>query len=186
MKSGPGSAVAMRVVSRVAVFAYLAVLAGFLLQGALGDSRFFPVSYFFTWDMFPSHNSQSFRRIAVGEMASGRYVQLYPSPREQFRRGAHGDLSRLDLDKRALFYRPVIEQTLSEYADRERDDPVRHVYLLEKYWPVKFNYPADLYEAWSGTPRPDRVSWRLVGEFDAGVKEAPAKLIADELAGERP
>jgi hypothetical protein len=177
---------ATRVGSRVAVFAYLAVLIGFLLQGALGDSRFFPVSYFFTWDMFPSHNSQAFRRIAVGETESGRYVQLYPSPREQFRRGAYRDLSRLDLDKRALFYRPVVEQTLSEYAERERDDPVRHVYLLEKFWPVKFNYPANLYEAWSGTARPDRVAWRLVGEFEARVNDAPARLIADELAGARP
>ncbi len=176
----------MRVVSRLAVFAYLATLGGFLLQSALGDSRFFPASYFFTWDMFPSHNSQSFRRIAVGETETGRFLQLYPSPREQFRRGARGDLSRLDLDKRAIFYRPVVEQTLTEYADREGDDPVRHVYLLEKFWPVKFNYPANLYEAWMGTPRPDRVAWRLVGEFNADAKQAPAKLIADELAGVRP
>jgi hypothetical protein len=186
MKPRLGFAIATRVVSRLAVFAYLATLGGFLLQSALGDSRFFPVSYFFTWDMFPSHNSQSFRRIALGETESGRSLQIYPSPREQFRRGAYGDLSRLDLDKRALFYRPVVEQTLSEYAERERDDPVRHVYLLEKYWPVKFNYPADLYETRSGTPRPERVSWRLVGEFDTGLKEAPAKLMADELDGARP
>jgi hypothetical protein len=186
MKSRRGLAVARRVGGRLAAFAYLAALGGFLLQSALGDSTFFPVSYFFTWDMFPSHSSQSFRRVALGETASGRYLQLYPSPREQFHRGAHGDLARLDLDKRVFFYRTVVEQTLREYSGRESDDPVKHVYLLEKYWPVKFNYPAGLYEAWSGTPRPERVAWRLVTEFDTGLKEAPAKLMADELAGVRP
>jgi hypothetical protein len=186
MKSRLDSAVAKRVASRLAVFAYLAILGGFLLQGALGDSAFFPARYFFTWDMFPSHNSQSFRRLAVGETAAGQYVQLYPSPREQFHGGAHGDLARLDLDGRAFFYRAVVEQTLKEYAEREGDDPVTHVYLLEKYWPAKFNYPRGLYEVWSGTPRPDRAAWRLVGEFDASGKEAPARLLADEPRGANP
>ena len=186
MKLRPGVAVAMRVASRLAVLAYLAVLGGFLLQSALGDSRYYPAAYFFTWDMFPSHSSQSFRRVALGETASGRYRRLYPSPREQFHRGAHSDLTRLDLDRRLVFYRSAVEQTLREYAERQRDDPVKHVYLLEKYWPAKFNYPADLYESWSGIPRPDRAAWRLVSEFDVNTNDAPVRSVADERDGAPP
>jgi hypothetical protein len=136
--------------------------------------------------MFPSYNSRSFRRIALGETASGRYLQLYPSPREQYHGGAHAALSRLDLDQRVFFYRTVVEQTLDEYRERENDDPIKHVYLLERYWPAKFNYPPGLYEAWSGTPRPDRAAWWLVGEFDVGAKEDPARLLAGALRGALP
>ena len=143
---------------------YLLVLAGFLLESILGDSRFLPLSYFFKWDMFPAHASDSVRRVAVGRTTSGRYVQIVPSPLQQFRAGAHSDLTRIELDRRGVFNRAVVEQTLSAAAQRP-DDPIERVLLFEKYWPDKFNYPERLYRKMWGSPKPNRVAWRLLDEF---------------------
>ncbi len=155
-----------RLAAIVGVVIYLAAIVGFLLQSVVGDSRFFPLSYFFTWDMFPAHNTRSMHRVAVGKTASGKRLQLQPSPRDQYRAGIENDFTRIDLEGRGFFYRTAVETTVAAAAARDPTDPVTHVYLFEKSRPAKFNYPDDLYEAWSGTPKPERVAWRLVDEFD--------------------
>ncbi len=149
----------------LAIALYLAALAGFLLQSALGDTGLFPASYFFTWDMFPSYYTESSRRAAVGRTASGRYLALHPSPFQQYRGGVHGDLTRVELERRGLFYPAAVEQTLQR-SRPVANDPMQEVWLFEQYWPVKFNYPDDLYESWWGSRKPDRRSWRQTGEFD--------------------
>ncbi|HEY2250216.1 MAG TPA: hypothetical protein VGH74_04105 [Planctomycetaceae bacterium] len=154
-----------RVLASLAIALYLAAHAGFLLQSALGDSGLFPVSYFFTWDMFPSYYTESSRRVAVGRTAAGRYFTLHPSRFQQYRGGVHGDLTRVELERRGVFYPAAVEQMLQR-SRLDPDDPLQEVWLFEQYWPAKFNYPDDLYESWWGSPKPDRRSWRLVGEFD--------------------
>ena len=154
-----------RAFAALAIAAYLAALAGFLLQSAVGDSGLFPVSYFFTWDMFPSYKTESSRRVAVGRTKSGRYLELYPSPFQQYLGGVHGDLARVDLERRGLFYSAAVEQTLHS-SPREADDPVQQVWLFEQYWPAKFNYSDELYESYWGSRKPNRQSWRLHGEYD--------------------
>jgi hypothetical protein len=161
-----------RGIAALAMFVYLAALGGFLLQSVVGDTALFPLSYFFKWDMFPSHNTRGLRRVAIGRTVAGKYRQLHPSPFEQYRGGVHRDLTRVDLDARGLFYRPTVEQTIKRTIASNSSDPVTHVYLFEKSWPAKFNYPANLYEAWSGTPRPDRVWWRLIDEFEVSAAGA--------------
>src|SRR5579872_6518108 len=153
-----------RIAAAVAAAVYLFALAGFLFESVLGDSRFLPLSYFFKWDMFTANASDSVRRIAVGRTSSGRYVQIVPSPLQQFRAGAHSDLTRIELDRRGVFNRAVVEQALSAAAQRP-DDPIERVFLFEKYWPDKFSYPDALYRKVWGSPKPDRVAWRLLDEF---------------------
>jgi hypothetical protein len=165
---GPGFALARRSAAVVGLVVYLAALGGFLLQSVVGDAAPFPLSYFFTWDMFPSHNTRSLRRVAVGRTAAGKYLQVHPSPFQQYRGGVQGDLTHVDLDGRGLAYREAVEQIVRLSGAIRRSDPVTHIYLFEKSWPCKFNYPADLYEAWAGAPKPDRVAWRLIDEFDVG------------------
>jgi hypothetical protein len=155
-----------RIAARIGVVVYLGALCGFLLQTVLGDAAPFPLSYFFTWDMFPSHNTRSLRRVAIGRTAAGKHIQLHPSPFQQYRGGVHGDLTHVDLDARGLAYRDSVEQIVRLTGASRLPDPVAHVYLFEKSWPAKFNYPADLYEAWARTPKPDRAAWRLIDEFD--------------------
>lgn len=154
-----------RALAALALVIYLATHAVFLLLSALGDPRFFPASYFFTWDMFPSYYTESSRRVAVGQTASGRYVELVPSPFQQYWGGVHGDLTHVDLERRGVFYRAAVEQTLQKIRPAA-DDPVQQVWIFEKFWPVKFNYPDDLYVSWFAGPKPDRRCWRLVGAFD--------------------
>ena len=56
--------------------------------------------------------------------------------------------------------------------------PIRivQVYVIEKYWPLRFNFPNELYESLYGQPRPDRQYWRVIREFD--VPESAAGGIA--------
>ncbi|HLJ12716.1 MAG TPA: hypothetical protein VKU82_16085 [Planctomycetaceae bacterium] len=148
---------------------YIAVLVASLVQGALGDPALFPIAYFFTWDMFPSYDSQSFRRIALGKTATGKYVRLQPSSLQQYRGGVHGDLTRVDIERRGLFYRSAVMQSLKSTFAIQEHDPVARIFLFEEYWPAKFNYPDDLYKHWSGDEKPDRRFWRLVDEFDVAA-----------------
>ena len=134
--------------------------------------------------MFPTYSTESSRRVAVGQTASGRYVQLHPSPFQQYRGGAGGDLTRIELEQRGLFYRAAVEQTLNLTRAHQSGDPVSHAFLFEKYWPAKFNYPDALYEAWSGSPKPDRFSWRLVDEFETGARNN-RETTANEADGRR-
>ncbi|MGE5193176.1 MAG: hypothetical protein ACM3U2_11830 [Deltaproteobacteria bacterium] len=173
-------AAAKRIVCILAAAAYLTALGGFLLQSVLGDAAPFPLSYFFTWDMFPSHNTRSLRRVAIDKTAAGKYVQLHPSPFQQYRGGVHGDLTHVELDARGLAYRDSVEQIVRLSGASRLSDPVAHVYLFEKYWPSKYNYPADLYEAWAGTPKPDRVAWRLIDEFDVPAEGSQVDLPAGD------
>src|SRR5262249_39345139 len=98
----------------LALFIYLAALGGFLLQSVVGDTALFPLSYFFKWDMFPSHNTRGLRRVAIGRTVAGKYLQLYPSPFEQYRGGVHHDLTHVDLDARGHSYRTAVEKTLKK------------------------------------------------------------------------
>jgi hypothetical protein len=170
----PVASIVKRAVAVAGVILYLAAIAGFLLQSVVGDSAFFPLSYFFTWDMFPAHNTKSLRRVAVGKTASGRFVHLHPSPREQFRAGMEHDFTRIDLEGRGFFYHTAVEKTAQAASASNPSDPVEHVYLFENYRPAKFNYPPALYEAWSGTPKPNRTAWRLAEEFDVRARRLPA------------
>lgn len=154
-----------RTAAWLAILLYLAAHAGFLLQSALGDSGLFPVSYFFTWDMFPSYYTESSRRVAVGRTESGKYLELHPTPFQQYRGGVKGDLTQVELERRGVFYPASVEQALQR-SRHEVDDPVQQVWLFERFWPAKFNYPDDLYESWWGASKPDRQRWRLVGEFN--------------------
>jgi hypothetical protein len=159
----------------LALSIYLAALGGFLLQSVVGDTALFPLSYFFKWDMFPSHNTRGLRRVAIGRTVAGKYLQLHPSPFEQYRGGVHHDLTHVDLDARGHAYRTMVEQTLKKTGAATFADPVAHVYLFEKTWPAKFNYPADLYEARYGSPKPDRVTWRLIDEFEVANVGVPSQ-----------
>lgn len=145
---------------------YVSISGFFLVRYVVGDLVPHPIAYFFTWDMFPYHLSVSYRRVAVGRTASGRYVQLHPSPLDHYRGGLHRDLTHVELERAGAFYRIAAERALTLAAARFPDDPIAHVYLFERYWPAKFNYPDDLYEDWSGEPHPHRHAWRLRDEFD--------------------
>lgn len=153
------------------IAAYLGANVAFLALHAVGDGGLHPVSYFFTWDMFPSFYYESVRRVAVGKTAGGRFLQVHPGPFEQYRGGVRGDLTRVDLDRSGASFHVFAAQTARRTAGLHRRDPIVHIYLFERYWPEKFNLPPDLYEKWWGAPRPERSSWRLREEFDV---EAPS------------
>lgn len=156
----------------VLIAAYLASTAWFQFLHVLGDSTAHPVSYFWTWDMFPGYRSGSRRREAVGRTKNGKYIRLYPGRSERYRGGVHSDLTRLDIlptvesePVRSLFRRAV-ESTLKQARHAHRDDPLVHIHLFERYWAPRFNLPDDLYESSYDDPRPrhKREYWRSVGE----------------------
>jgi hypothetical protein len=151
-----------RWISALFIAAYLGTTLWYLGLYAWGDTGGHPLSYFFVWDMFPSHSSWSFRRVAVGQTASGRHLQIVPSGQQQFREGVRSDRTRVDLERGGAFFRSVAERTLEIASPELQSDPIVELQLYELSWPAKFNYAPDLYERWAGSPKPDRRYWRLL------------------------
>lgn len=148
-------------ISALFIAAYLGTTLGYLGIYAFGDTGGHPFSYFFVWDMFPAHTSWSFRRVAVGRTAAGRYLQVLPSGQQQFHEGVRRDRTRADLERSGAFFRPLAERTVEVASPALADDPIVELELYERFWPAKFNYDSDLYERWAGSPKPQRYYWRL-------------------------
>lgn len=162
-----------RWISALFIASYLGTTLWFLGLYAFGDTGGHPFSYFFVWDMFPSHSSWSFRRVAVGRTAAGKHLQVIPSGQQQFYEGVHSDRTRVDLERSGAFFRPVAERTLEIAAPGLVNDPIVELEYYELSWPAKFNYDSDLYERWAGSSKPDRRYWRLLNRIDLRTTGQP-------------
>lgn len=163
------------------IVAYLAATLFVLGLNILGDMGRHPLTYFFTWDMFPGHYTESTHRVALGRTASGRYVQLIPGPWQQFHEGVHGDLTRADMDRSGIFFEAIARQVLRLTAEEFAADPIVHVDLLEQYWAMKHNLPVDPAAEPEFPPTSHRY-WRRLKEFDL-PEEAKSKAAAQTKAG---
>jgi hypothetical protein len=174
------------------IVAYLLLTAIYLGRHAVGDSLGHPFGYFWTWNMFPNYPTESVRRWAVGETAGGAYVKLLPNSAHQFRWGVHNDATRFDIDRRPSFFRRATLDAIERRNALVPDDPIRHVYLAEQYWPQKLNLPGALYrgfyhdevtgKVYWATPLetaevPARIYWRVLEEANV---EADGRVIAWE------
>jgi hypothetical protein len=153
-----------RLPALLVIAAYLGASGWYFYRHALGDAAAEPAAYLFTWDMFPNYPSWSARRIAVAQTRSGRYLRILPSRGQQFRRGRDGEHSRFDLPRSDAAFQQAVDRTLRTHWPIDPADPVVYVFLLEQYWPVRFNLPDDLYESVYGEPNPRRRSWRIIAE----------------------
>lgn len=162
---GDLKATVLRMGAVVFLTAYVAATGWFLARNMSGDPGTSPPAYFFTWDMFPSYVSESTRKLAVARTEGGVYRQLVPGPRDQFRWGQTDRATRFDLDRGGHFWQEAAERALERSAGRHRDDPIVYVYLIEEYWPVRFNLSEELYESEYGEPKPARRYWRVVDQF---------------------
>ncbi len=153
-----------------AMLLYFVVTVWFLGRHAVGDSVGGPLAYLFTWDMFPNYPAWSARRVALVETESGQYFQILPSRHEQYRRGSQRTHSRLDLPRNDDAFRQAAEVALNDFRKSQAatDNPPTYVFLLEQFWPVRFNLPDDLYQAAYETENPRRKSWRIVDESAVG------------------
>jgi hypothetical protein len=134
------------------IVAYLLTTVFFLGRHVLGDSASHRVAYFWTWDMFPGYTSTATRRVAIGETTGGQFVQLYPSAAQQFHWGVGGDMTRLDMlpsvegERAAAWFLAAVQETLERTTTTTTDDPIARIYLVEEYWPLRYNLSDDLYE----------------------------------------
>jgi hypothetical protein len=146
------------------ILAYLGAGLFFLYGHVLGDTSRFALGYFWTWDMFPNYPSFSARRFALGQTQSGQYVLVFPTDQVRHRRGGHGDLTRFDLPRNDGALRKAVSDHLQAHPPQAMEDPITYVFLVEKYWPVRFNLPDELYEPKYGEPNPHRVAYRILDE----------------------
>ncbi len=165
MRNQPRSCLLLR---RLLVLAFVSCYLGagifFLYSHLIGDGARSAVGYLWTWDMFPNYPSFSARRLALGQTESGRYVRVFPTSNVKYRRGGHRDMTRFDLPRNDAALRTAVEETLQSRAGEETSDPVAYVFLIEKYWPVRFNLPEELYQYQYGELNPHRHSWRILDE----------------------
>ena len=169
---------------------YLLLTAFYLGRHAIGDSLGHPFGYFWTWDMFPNYPTESARRWSVGETVGGAYVKLLPNSDHTFRWGVHGDATRFDIDRRQLFFRRATLDAIERHNVATPEDPIRFIYLAEKYWPEKLNLSDELYhgfyhdkvtgKVYWGSPRqendaPQLFYWRILEEADV---EADGRIVA--------
>ncbi len=174
------------------MIAYLSTTAFFLYRHALGDPLTHPIVYFWTWDMFPNYPTESHRRMIIGQTGDGRHVQLFPNRRHRFRWGVHGNVTRLDLTGQHVFFRDTALDAIRLHEAACLDNPdleIQRVYLVEQYWPVRYNFPddlvSDLYEDESGgsystaSSSPVETSihkyWRVIEQADVGPEGTVSK-----------
>ncbi|MCY2962245.1 MAG: hypothetical protein NT069_01100 [Planctomycetota bacterium] len=169
---------------------YVVVSLGWLGVNLLGISPGGKFAYCFTWDMFPHFQTESVRRVAIGQTRSGEFVLLHPSDRQQFREGVAGDLTRVDLDRGGWYFRTIVERVRQETQSERRSDPLVKIYLFEQFWPVKFNLSDRDYERWMGAPKPfERIGLpamtdrRLTLENEATGPASVSRSIADPPSG---
>lgn len=147
------------------VAAYLAVTAWYLVRQIAGDPGRSPLAYFFTWDMFPSYETESVRRQILGFDAEGRAWRLVPGPGDRFRWGNHGDAARTDLDRRDVLAHRAAEVELRRWRTRAGAPTLVRVAIVERYLPLSQNVDR--------TPTLDTIGqgearwyWRTVAEAD--------------------
>ncbi len=169
-----------RVPAAVFVLAYLVALGVGTYSQILGDARLpAAAGYYVTWDMFPGHRGTSERVLVVGETEEGEHVLLYPSPRQRWRGGLHGDLTRLDFAGAPLtgasaeWLDEEVALSVAAHDEAWPDDPVRHVDVVREFWPSRTN----LTEA----SRSDDLA--LTGDADAPARsrEIVLSVHADEF-----
>lgn len=141
---------------------YVAISLAFGVRHLLGDSSSHPTAYFFTWDMFPGYATESSRRSMLGATESGRHVRLLPAANHHFRWGIHGNVQRIDVDRRPRNSLPQLTVQKDAYNKQHPEDPIINVVIADQYWPAKFNLPDDIYESHYGQPNPHRKYWRIV------------------------
>jgi len=149
----------------VMIAVYVAVPFYCLGRHMLGDPHSHPLTYFWTWDMFPNYSMWSNRRHALGETISGKYVSLLPGEFQRFRGGVRGDRLRTDLDRSGKLLRPAVDAVLERTAAAHAADPIVRVYLLEESWPSRFTVPADRLSPFAVGESSPRTSWKIIEEF---------------------
>ena len=148
------------------IAAYLGCIAFSFFRHVLGDPGEHPIAYFWTWDMFAGHPAESSRRLVIAKTDDGRFVQFIPGSGQRFRWGRGGDATRIDLDRRTVHLRAAVEYELRCFRSIAPDRPLERIYVVEQYWPARFNLPDGLYEATYREPNPRRKYWRVLHEAD--------------------
>lgn len=158
-----------RLPAAAVVLLYLGTIAWFLGLQIIGDSPGGPLSYFFTWDMFPGYEMESARRIVLAETAAGEYVQLLPDAGDRFRWGNDGDATRFDLDRRDVVLDRAVRDAIQRDIRAHADEPaITRVVVAERHWPARQNGPQVV--TLIGPPAGDDKSshWRVVARADVG------------------
>lgn len=142
------------------LIAYLATTGWFLLRQMAGRPGRSAWAYGWTWDMFPSYETESVRRRVLVQDRDGRAWQLVPGEHDRFRWGNHGDAARIDLDRRMETTRPVTESAFARWS-ASHDAAGGRVLVVERYLPLSQNVdrPQTLDTIGEGEPR---WSWRIV------------------------
>lgn len=142
------------------VVVYLATTAWFLLRQIAGDPGRSEWAYGWTWDMFPSYETESVRRRILVEDSSGRAWQLVPGNRDRFRWGNHGDAARIDLDRRMEATRQLAEAAFVRWS-ASHDPAGSRVLVVERYLPLSQNVDREPTLDTIGEGE-SRWSWRIV------------------------
>ncbi len=160
-----------RIASLSFIFGYLLANGWFLYRSAVGDTYSSPIAAMMTWDMFPNYQTKSQRSFAVGKTRQGRHIDLLNELDQRFHWGQDQSLLRTDIDRSGALLKSAVQRELARDRLQNADDPVEHVYLIEEYWPARFNLPDQLYRREYDGDKPDRRYWRVVAEFDAPSTE---------------
>ncbi len=172
MQSGTRQPHLRRAAAVFCIGLYLLANVFFLVRNSVGATGPDPWAYFFTWDMYPFYRTTSSRPLAFGRTKNGTCVELLPSPLQEFRWGLDGTATRTDMDRGFRYTSSTIRKVLrsSKHADH---NPIVHVYVIEEYWPARFNLPDDVYSRtidWpprsAGQSNPRRKYWKVLEEFD--------------------
>jgi len=150
-----------RFLAFVVVVGYLGMTTTYFCIHTLGLEKRNPMFYMWIWDMFPGYESESMRRFVVGSTADGTVVQLIPGPNDHFHWGVDNVASRIDLNRHFLVLQSSINRSLLKYQKSHPENPVDTIYIINRNWSSKYNFPDDLYEKTYGIEKKTRKYWDL-------------------------
>ncbi|MCC7423244.1 MAG: hypothetical protein IT428_23455 [Planctomycetaceae bacterium] len=147
------------------IVAYLAATGWFLLRQLAGRPGRSEWAYGWTWDMFPSYETESVRRRILVQDRAGRAWQLVPGERDRFRWGNDGDAARIDLDRRNESTLRLAEAAFARWS-AVHDAAGSRVLVVERYLPLSQNVDRAQTLDTIGEGE-SRWSWRIVARASA-------------------
>lgn len=143
------------------IVGYLSILSiGFMSHTFGYGTGSHPLMYFIVWDMFCGWNAYANQYRVVAEGESGKYYDVSNSPWGDIY--PHGKVERMNYD--TFFFNA--KKVALNYIRQTEHEPITRLFLIEEYWPKKYDFPDYLWKMRYDEPKERHSYFNKRIEFD--------------------